>query len=90
MATKVKTEVEFEEYTYIIGSTDDFETYEQLIAAHDAGNPDNRNMSSFTFEFPKVEGLDMHYFAQAYGMGCAFDNGWCQDDTLRFFFRVKK
>jgi hypothetical protein len=79
-------------YTLIIGTSDDFSSHEELIQAFEADNPNGLNMSVFRFEFPKIESEEDegHQLAHIYGYGLAFQNDWCQDDTLSFFFREVK
>jgi hypothetical protein len=79
-------------YTFIIGTADDFESHEKLIQAFEADNPDGLNMSIFRFEFPRIESEEDEGYkmAHTYAYGLAFQNDWCQDHTLSFFFREAK
>ena len=79
-------------YTFIIGTTDDFFSHEELIQAFEADNPNGLNMSIFRFEFPRIEAEEDEGYklAHTYAYGLAFQNDWCQDHTLSFFFREAK
>lgn len=69
-------------YTFIIGSTDDFEHIGELddyVERH--GFNGSRNYSIFEFEAP--ESCD-HSAVTMIGRGIAFSNDWCMDDTYSF------
>lgn len=67
-------------YTFLIGTTDDFESLNALMdyveANHDKGF---QNYSLFEFEAPV--GLDQETVTMI-GRGIAFSNDWCMDDTF--------
>ena len=72
-------------FIFIIGSTDDFESIENLKNAY--FNEDlARNMSAFPIslsEVCQVEGYDrLEEIATMIARGEAMSNGWCLDDTL--------
>ena len=67
-------------YTFLIGTTDDFESLDELIgyveANHDKGF---QNYSLFEFEAP--ESCDQDTVTMI-GRGIAFSNDWSMDDTF--------
>ena len=71
-------------FTFIIGSTDDFETLEDLRNTYFNGGVTERNMSVFTFDVPEVgtNSLTVRDIATYIGRGLAFSNDWCMDGTL--------
>jgi hypothetical protein len=74
-------------FTFLIGSTDDFESIEDLKACYFSGdhNFSDYNASVFEFEVPEDAGTDEHTvrdIATYIGRGLAFSNGWCMDDTV--------
>ena len=72
-------------FIYLIGSTDDFESIEDLKAAYFNGDTD-RNMSYFPIEISeacKVTGyLTLQELAVMIGRGEAMTDSWCLDDTV--------
>ena len=71
-------------YIFIIGSTDDFNSIEELLEAYNEGKLEEYNASVFSYDAPLVGdafGVDI---ARLIGFGHAFDNGWCQDDTVSY------
>lgn len=73
----------FKTYTFIIGTTDDFETVEDLMDyAERDSDPDDLNYSSFLFDAPSDCDLST---VQLIGYGYAFDNDWSRDGTHSFF-----
>jgi len=73
-------------FVYIIGTTDDFESLEDLKNTYFNGNNTYRNMSVFPVnlsEACQVEGYDtLEEIATLIGRGEAMAEGWCLDDTL--------
>lgn len=73
-------------FIYLIGTTDDFESLEDLKACYFSGdhNFSDYNASVFTFEVPDVGtgSLTVHDIATYIGRGLAFSNDWCMDGTL--------
>jgi hypothetical protein len=71
-------------FVYIIGTTDDFESLEDLKNTYFNGEVTDRNMSVFTFDVPTVgtNSLTVHDIATYIGCGLAFSNDWCMDGTL--------
>jgi hypothetical protein len=69
-------------YTFIIGSTDDFETWEDLSAyAEEKGYYGELNYSIFEFDCPADCSEEIVVMI---GRGHAFSNDWCMDDTFSF------
>jgi len=71
-------------FTYLIGTTDDFESIEDLKNTYFNGGVTDRNMSVFTFDVPEVgtSSLTVRDIATYIGRGLAFSNDWCMDGTL--------
>lgn len=71
-------------FTYIIGSMDDFESYDALEAAYRNGTIGDYNASVFTFVVPNTGtgSLTVHDIATYIGRGLAFSNDWCMDGTF--------
>jgi hypothetical protein len=71
-------------FIFLIGSTDDFESLEDL--KNGFFNDTDRNMSSFPVslsEACQVEGYGvLEEIATMIGRGEAMSSGWCLDDTL--------
>ena len=83
-------------YVYIIGTTDDFRTEEELEAAYReviSGGSSEKNFSHYSFEIP--EGLQLRGYktpleiAAVLGQGEAFNTGWSMDDTLSVLLERK-
>ena len=72
-------------FIYLIGTTDDFESIEDLKNTYFNGNTD-RNMSVIPVELAescRVTGYDtLAEIATMIGRGEAMSDGWCLDDTL--------
>lgn len=73
-------------FTYIIGSTDDFDGIEALKFAY-FNEPEQfaeLNASVFTYDVPEVgtNSLTVRDIATYIGRGLAFSNDWCMDGTL--------
>ena len=71
-------------FTFIIGSTDDFESLEALVEAYKNASLGESNASVFTFDVPDVgtDSLTVRDIATYIGRGLAFSSDWCMDDTL--------
>ena len=71
-------------FTFLIGTTDDFESIEDLQNTYVNGGVTERNMSVFTFDVPDVgtNSLTVRDIATYIGRGLAFSNDWCMDGTL--------
>ena len=73
-------------FIFLIGSTDDFESLEDLKNTYFNGNDTYRNMSVFPVslsEVCQVEGFTrLEEIATILGRGEAMSSGWCLDDTL--------
>ena len=71
-------------FVFVIGSTDDFESVNDLHIAAEAralGGTVDLNFSCHPFSVPS--GLDEDTI-NLIGRGLAFSNGWCEDDTISF------
>ena len=70
-------------YTFIIGSTDDFEGMEDLLDWFEAEKKHegsvHRNAQYFEFDAPEECDLDTVVMI---GRGEAFSSNWCMDDTF--------
>jgi hypothetical protein len=73
-------------FVYIIGTTDDFESIEDLQNTYRNGMDTPRNMSVYPVwlsEETKVQGYDtLQEIAVMIGRGEAMTNDWCLDDTV--------
>jgi hypothetical protein len=73
-------------FIFLIASTDDFESLEDLKNTYFNGNDTYRNMSVFPVnlsESCQVEGYEtLEEIATLIGRGEAMAEGWCLDDTL--------
>ena len=67
-------------YTFIIGTTDDFESMDELIEHFEGSSYPSSicNCSAFQFEAPTQCDQDT---VTLIGRGIAFSNDWCMDDT---------
>jgi len=73
-------------FIFLIGTTDDFESLEDLQNTYFNGGVTDRNMSVYPVslsEATKVQGYDtLQEVATMIGRGEAMTNDWCLDDTL--------
>ena len=71
-------------FIFLIGTTDDFESLEDLTNPYFNGGVTDRNMSVFTFDVPAVgtNSLTVQDIATYIGRGLAFSSDWCMDGTL--------
>ena len=71
-------------FIFLIGTSDDFESLEDLKNTYFNGGVTDRNMSVFTFDVPSVgtNSLTVHDIATYIGRGLAFSSDWCMDGTL--------
>jgi hypothetical protein len=71
-------------FIFLIGTTDDFESLEDLKNTYFNGGVTERNMSVFTFDVPDVgtSSLTVRDIATYIGRGLAFSSDWCMDGTL--------
>ena len=71
-------------FIFLIGSTDDFESLEDLKEAYFNNGLEHLNASVFDFDFPNTGtgSLEDQTIATYIGRGLAFSNGWCMDDTF--------
>ena len=71
-------------FVFVIGSTDDFESVNDLHIAAEAralGGTVDLNFSCHPFSVPSALDEDT---INLIGRGLAFSNGWCEDDTISF------
>ena len=73
-------------FIFLIGTTDDFESLEDLKNTYFNGNNTYRNMSVFEVELSeacRVSGYDsLPEIATLIGRAEAFTHNWCEDGTL--------
>jgi hypothetical protein len=72
-------------FVYIIGSMDDFESYEELETAYFENKLGDRNASVFHIQLRESAGTDalsLRDLATLVGRGLAFSNDWCMDGTF--------
>lgn len=66
-------------YTFLIGTTDDFESMDELIEHFEEGGGTHIcNCAAYVFEAP--ESCDQNTVTMI-GRGIAFSSDWCMDDT---------
>ena len=71
-------------YVFVIGSTDDFESAEELDSAVEDRMMGSFVSSNFSYDrFSVPAGLDEETIILI-GRGLAFSNGWCEDDTISY------
>ena len=68
-------------YTFLIGTTDDFESIDELINHFENSSYPNSICNCSAFEFEAPESCDQDTVTMI-GRGIAFSNDWCMDDTL--------
>ena len=73
-------------FIFLIGTTDDFESIEDLKACYFSGdhNFSDYNASVFIFDVPDTgtNSLTVRDIATYIGRGLAFSNDWCMDGTF--------
>jgi len=74
-------------FVYIIGTTDDFESLEDLKAAYFSGdhNFGDYNASAYRFQLRADSGTDsmsVQKIAHLIGFGLAFSDDWCMEGTF--------
>ena len=72
-------------FVYIIGSMDDFESYEELETAYFENKLGERNASVFHIQLRESAGTDtlsLRDLATLVGRGMAFSNDWGMDGTF--------
>ena len=67
-------------YTFIIGTTDDFESIDELIEHFEGSNYPASICNCSAYEFEAPESCDQETVTLI-GRGIAFSNDWCMDDT---------
>ena len=68
-------------YTFIIGTTDDFESIDELIEHFEESNYPSSICNCSSYEFEAPADCDEETVTMI-GRGIAFSNDWCMDDTL--------
>lgn len=79
-------------FIYIIGSMDDFSSYEELEAAYNDGTLGGRNASVHKFQLRADCGTDsmtVRDIATYIGRGLAFSNDWGMDGTFGDLIEVE-
>jgi hypothetical protein len=72
-------------FVYIIGTTDEFESLEDLKNAYFDGVLGDYNASVYHIKLPTDAGTDalpIVHLATLVGQGMAFGNDWCMDGTF--------
>ena len=71
-------------FIFLIGSTDDFKSLEDLQNTYFNGNFSDYNASVYTFDVPDVgtNSLTVSQIAMYVGWGFAFSNDWCMEGTF--------
>ena len=72
-------------FVYIIGSMDDFSSYEELQTAYFENKLGDRNASVFHIQLRESAGTDalpLRHLATLVGRGMAFGADWCMDGTF--------
>jgi len=78
-------------FIFLIGSTDDFSSIEELMAAHDAGELGFKNATVHRFQLRADCGTDtltVKDIATLVGRGLAFES-WTMDDTVSTIIEVE-
>ena len=68
-------------YTFLIGTTDDFESMDELLDHFENSSYPGSICNCSAFEFEAPIGLDQDTVTMI-GRGIAFSNDWCMDDTF--------
>ncbi len=79
-------------FIYIIGSMDDFSSYEELETAFNEGRLGNYNASVYKFQLRADCGTDtltVRDMATLVGRGLAFSNDWGMDGTFGDLIEVE-
>jgi len=72
-------------FVYIIGSTDDFESLEDLTNAYLDDRLSGKNASVYRFQLRADSGTDsmsVQKIAHLIGFGLAFSDDWCMEGTF--------
>ena len=70
-------------YTFLIGTTDDFESIDELIEHFEESNYPSSICNCASYEFEAPADCDEGTVTMI-GRGIAFSNDWCMDDTYSF------
>jgi|LakMenEpi03Aug12_release.lakeMendotaPanAssembly.Ray.scaffolds.fasta_scaffold1908051_2 hypothetical protein len=79
-------------FIYIIGSMDDFSSYEELEAAYNDGTLGGRNASVHKFQLRAdcgTNNMTVKDIAMLVGRGLAFGGDWCMDGTFGDLIEVE-
>ena len=82
------------EFVFLIGSTDDFDTLEELFEAYRDGTLENMNAFAYKFSLPDALAQDgggeevTLRIPTLIGRGLAFSDGWGMENTLSFYIKV--
>ena len=68
-------------YTFLIGTTDDFESMDELLDHFENSSYPGSICNCSAFEFEALESCDQETVTMI-GRGIAFSNDWCMDDTF--------
>ncbi len=68
-------------YTFLIGTTDDFESMDEMLEHFEGSDYPGSICNCSAFEFEAPVGLDQDTVTMI-GRGIAFSNDWCMDDTF--------
>ena len=73
-------------YKYLIGSTDYFNSIEELLKAYNEGTLVAPIGAVFSYDAPsgEIAGFKALEVAQLIGYGMAFESGWCMDGTFSY------
>lgn len=84
-----------EDYIYLIGSIDDFSSSEELLKSYLQGTINRHNASVFKYTLPNIDAeaaaamsFDPYDIACLVGRGMAFENDWCEADTVSYFSKA--
>ncbi len=72
-------------FIFLIGSTDDFESLEDLKNTYFENKLGDRNASVYHIKLPDIAGTDILpivHLATLIGRGMAFGDDWCMDGTF--------
>jgi hypothetical protein len=79
-------------FIFLIGSTDDFSSIEELVTDHNEGKLGEKNASVFKFSLNEGTGgpdLTFKDIAHLIGFGMALESNWCLDDTVSTLIEVE-
>ena len=68
-------------YTFLIGTTDDFESMDEMLNHFEGSSYPSSICNCSAFEFEVAVDVDLDTVTMI-GRGIAFSNDWCMDDTF--------